>query len=398
MALLGTFVLLVNALLPAIYRVLHESKVGTKPDWGAAYETNQYVWWVLMPIFCGLIFFVPWTRAGVGQLCSQRRWLPLGFFSLWLVGTVVHLYCLGYVYDFALRPELLAPAVWALCWALYLKLEELQPDWKQVWAYGLWVSSALATLLATPQPRKVVFLVLTTLNTVLFVSIFVRTRARLVLHLAMISMAALLAGLPGNAGRVLVSESNQATWVAGVAAIYFLACSALSRRPHLGILGGLVAGISIGVWAPQPAAIHWATEIGLVFLLLHSVRWVDSHEHGAALVRWFAALVWVTHSIAWTHWYNAGWGPCLVALPVLSACSVLRWRRGNWQPVIVPVASLLVLLSAPGHSATVQLQSTPTGLVAVLGSFLLFGLGTLGAITKHRWASGKAQSAEYPKA
>jgi len=30
-------------------------------------------------------------------------------------------------------------------------------------------------------------------------------------------------------------------------------------------------------------------------------------------------------------------------------------------------------------------KSAPMGLLAVVGSFMLFGLGTLAAITKHKW-------------
>jgi hypothetical protein len=112
-ALIGIGVLVVNAALPAVYRVLHESKFGTKPDWGAAYETNQYVWWLLVPGLCALGAAIPWSRVA-GELWPQRRWLPPGLFSLWLVGTGVHLYCLDYVYDFSLRPDLLAPAAWML--------------------------------------------------------------------------------------------------------------------------------------------------------------------------------------------------------------------------------------------------------------------------------------------
>lgn len=48
---IGTLFLAVNAILPAVYRVLHQSKIGTLPDFGAAYETNQYVWWLLLPHF-----------------------------------------------------------------------------------------------------------------------------------------------------------------------------------------------------------------------------------------------------------------------------------------------------------------------------------------------------------
>ena len=91
LAWIGILVLGVNAVLPAVYRVLHESKFGTKPDWGAAYETNQYVWWLLVPILCALIAVVPWSRSRAGELWPQRHWLPLGLCCLWLVGTGVHL-------------------------------------------------------------------------------------------------------------------------------------------------------------------------------------------------------------------------------------------------------------------------------------------------------------------
>src|SRR5215204_633256 len=40
----GLLILLVNVVLPIVYRTLHESKVGTRPNWGAAYYTNQFAW------------------------------------------------------------------------------------------------------------------------------------------------------------------------------------------------------------------------------------------------------------------------------------------------------------------------------------------------------------------
>src|SRR5207245_2680859 len=36
----GVVLLLANIALPIVFRALHEHKVGTKPTWGAAYETN----------------------------------------------------------------------------------------------------------------------------------------------------------------------------------------------------------------------------------------------------------------------------------------------------------------------------------------------------------------------
>lgn len=387
LAWLGTFVLVMNAALPIVYRVLHESKFGTKPDWGAAYETNQYTWWVLLPLLCALICLVPSSRAGVGHLWPQRRWLPMGLFSLWLVGTGVHLYCLGYVYDFSLRPELPAPAIWTLAWVLYLKLDQVLPSLKQSRKDALWVLPVLATLFATPQPEKAVFLALTVLNASIFVSIYLRRRVPLALHLALISMAAVVGGLPAEWARALTPQFDRETCVAGAAVIYLLICTALSRDPKLGILGALAAAISVGIAAQHSDAVHWAVQIGLVFLLIHSLRWVDSEVQGASALRWLAALAWIAHSVVWTHVYNAGWRVGLIAVAVLAAWFIFRCIRGKWGSLAILLASSAVMLSAPSHAAVVQLQSTPAGLLAVIASFVLFGLGTLGAVTKHRWSA-----------
>jgi hypothetical protein len=387
LAWIGASIIAVNAALPIVYRVLHESKFGTKPDWGAAYETNQYIWWLLVPILCGLMSLVPWPRLSKAQLSSHLLWFPLGVLSLWLVGTGVHLYCLGYVYDFALRPELLAPTAWILLWVLCSKIDQLEPGLKERWKSCFWILPMLATLLATPQPEKIVFLALTGLNISIFVSIFWRRRVALALHLALISIAAGIAGLPEEWGRAFPAQFNRDTCIAGAAVIYFLICTTLSRNPKLGTLGGLVAAISLGMWSREPSSVHWAVQIGFAFLLIHSLRWVDSEEPGAALLRWLAALAWLAHSIAWTHFYSGGWRAWLIAIPVLAAWFVFKWLRGTWSLFVVPAAALLVVLSAPGDVAAVHLESTPGGLLAVIGSFLLFGLGTLGAITKHRWSS-----------
>jgi hypothetical protein len=74
-------------------------------------------------------------------------------------------------------------------------------------------------------------------------------------------------------------------------------------------------------------------------------------------------------------------------LPVLGIYLAVRWLRGQWASAVIPLASSLVLLSPASHSAAAHLKSVPPGLLAVLGSFALFGLGTLAAITKHRWVS-----------
>jgi hypothetical protein len=304
---------------------------------------------------------------------------------LWLVGTGVHLYCLGYVYDFRLRPELLAPAAWTLTWVFSLQMDQVVPGLKESRKNGLWVLPLFATLLATPQPQKIVFLALTALNVAIFVSIYWRRRVPMALHLALISLAAVIGGLPEEWAYALTTQFNRGTCIAGGAVIYLLICTSLSRDPRLGLLGGFLAAIAVGMW--PPSGIHWAVQTGLAFLLIHSLRWVDSEQRGATLLRWLGALVWIAHSLAWTHLYSVGWRACLIAVPVLTAWFVFRWLRGTWGPLAILLGSLLVMLSAPGHVAAIHLQSAPAGLLAVIGSFVLFGLGTLGAITKHRWSS-----------
>ncbi len=71
---------------------------------------------------------------------------------------------------------------------------------------------------------------------------------------------------------------------------------------------------------------------------------------------------------------------------VLPAIGLQSNKTVTWHPIPdVPAAAVLAMLSGPTGSTTGGLHSVPAGLLAVIGSFLLFGLGTLAALTKHRW-------------
>lgn len=381
--LAGSAILVVNAALPVVYRVLHETTMGKHPDFGNGFETNQYVWWLVIPALCALSNLVR-IRPDIHEFWPHRRWLPLAFFSLWLVGTGVHLYCLDYVYEFDLRPDLTAPAVWALCWSLYLGAGRALPDLSLAWKRTLLVPPLVATLIATSQPGNAVFLTLTALNVAIYAFIGFRERASFVFHCGLVSVVALVAGLPGEWWQNLVPHFSREKFIAFAVILYGLVRIALTRNPKAGFLGSLMGATAVALWNPE--ALHWALQVGLVFLLLHSLRWDDSKEQGTAAVRWCAALAWVGHSVFWSHFDGGGWSVCAPAVPVLAVCVIIRRLQGQWLQVPVPLASVAVLLSAPGHSAATHLHSAPAGLLAVAGSFALFGLGTLGALTKHRWA------------
>ena len=246
----------------------------------------------------------------------------------------------------------------------------------------------VATLLATSQPQKTVFLTLTVLNMVIYGWMYSRKHVLLALHLVLVSIVALVGGLPDSWGHSLSAQFDRQNLIAGAVATYVLVFISMLRNPKLGLLGALVAGGLVGAWGQHnPDGPHWAVQAGLVFLLLHSLRWVDSVEPGADLLRWLTALAWVADSLTWVHLQGAGWRASAVAVAVLCILLARRLWRPNWGPVVVLVAALLVLIVAPVHLAVIQVKSAPAGLLAVIGSFALFALGTLGAITKHHWGT-----------
>jgi hypothetical protein len=389
----GMVLLVVNAALPAIYRVLHESKFGTKPDWGAAFETNQYAWWVLLPALCALSQLVPLSRRP-GAQWPERGWLPMGLFGLWLLGTGVHLYCLGYVYDFSLRKDLIAPTVWVLLWALAIRTAQFVPDLNRVWRGALMGLPLVATLLAGDQPGKEVFLILTVVNVAAYGYLYYRREGVIALHLLLLSLVALIGGMPEEWGRRLATEFSREGFIAGAGALYVLVCVAWSRNAKLGFFGGLIAAMGTGVAVNGPDAPYWAVDIGLTFFLLHSLRWNDTTEAGAKAVRWMTALAWLGHSILWMQMRDASGKACLVAVIVLACFFAYRLLQGRWGHIVIAAAAGLVLLASPVRYGAGQLNAAPAGVLALMGSFLLFGLGTLAAITKGHWAHGakKAES------
>jgi len=137
--------------------------------------------------------------------------------------------------------------------------------------------------------------------------------------------------------------------------------------------------------AGHPDVLHWAAQAGLVYFLLHSLRWRDWEHHGAAVIRIGMALAWVGHTLAWAHDGVAFGQPFAVAAGV----GLVWWCRGmvfqSWQPLVIPIAAGLVAVCHPLNLAVVQAQTTPVGVLAVVGSFALFAIGTAAALTKHRW-------------
>jgi len=386
---IGGLVLTVNMILPVIYRMLHEHKVGTKLAAGAAYQMNEYAWLLMLPMLCALVLFVP-GKPPASNPGEERRWLPLGFFFLWLLGTSVHQYCLGYVYDFNLRHELLAPAIWVLLWTSYSQMQLWLPPFPSRWKRALLVLPLGAAFLGTAPQTNRVFLTLIVLNAIMYGRHYLCDRTqRLTLHLFLISLVALAGGFPVHWGQEILPEFSRWKYVGFAVMTYLLAWAKFSRNPKFGVFGGLISVMGVLVLLGDRAdSVNWAVQAGLAFLLMHSLRWVDSAHVGASALRMLASGVWAAHALFWMQAGGMAWMSCTVAAVVMSAYLLARWANANWPPIAIPVAGVLVILSGPANFASGKLQEASVGLLAIGASFVLFAFGTALALTKHRWHKG----------
>lgn len=383
---IGLILLAINIGLLAAYRIVGETKMGWKPDSGRDFEINQLTWLVILPAALALANFLPHARE-TGSLEPQRRWLPAGFFSLWVIATGVHLYCLNYVYNFAFQLEMIAPAVWMLGWTAYRRAPEFLGADSGALRQLLAAASLLTPLVAISESGTKIFFALTLLNVAIYGVMCLRKRDNyFARNLLFTSVVMLICGLPDEWIRFLTPTLERAHYVWAGIAVYLMFYIVLSRSPKTAILGSVLTAILVGTaFQRYDAAVYWAVQSGLVFLLLHSLRWIDAEHEGARTVRMLAAILWAMHSIVWVRADTAMWMPCIPGGIVLAAYLITQLLRGRWDLFILPAASIVTVLSGPGNALVLFLQTAPSGLLAVIGSFLLFAFGTAAALTKHRW-------------
>jgi hypothetical protein len=322
----------------------------------------------------------------MGSLTPQRRWLPFGLFSLWVLATGVHLYCLNYVYNFAFRIEMLAPVFWMLAWTAYRRVPDAFAWRNKTARLALMIAPLAVSFLAASEGGNHIFFGLTLLNVVIYAAMCVRDRQSFAWHLLFASVVLLACGLPGEWIRVLTPVMDRPHYIAACVAIYLLMYNVMSRNPKIGFLGAILLTLVVAVlFSAHPGAGHWAVQAGLVFLLLHSLGWADEEHQGARATRIITATLWVAHAVIWVRSDTAMWAPCVPGGLVFAGYLVTQLLQGGRGHLVLPAAAILVVLSGPGNYLVETLQYAPAGLLAVVGSFLLFALGTAAALTKHRW-------------
>ncbi len=157
------------------------------------------------------------------------------------------------------------------------------------------------------------------------------------------------------------------------------------RDPRIAILGALsLIGLGLGFAASFS---HCVIQVALVSLLAHSLHWDDPAHKGAAILRFLAAGLWAWVSCSWL--LNAAHPERLLidcsagALLAIYLLRTIVFR--SWKRLIIPIVASLVLLSEPGTILGRWLNRETPGMLAVVGSFLLFALGSIAAFSKPKW-------------
>ncbi len=252
----------------------------------------------------------------------------------------------------------------------------------------------LIVLAAAWTGRWTMCLALAVLNALACGAIALFRRDRLARHLC--TLSALLAFVflshhsvsmlqPASVGGNL--ELVQALLGGGL--LYIVGWAALSARPKLGIAGGICLTLGLARLLPETTtALNLAVQAGLIFMLLHSFRWKTPGSPDAATARILCGLYWLAHTIGWVAAEPSGAIPTTLACgaSVLGLYACARVLLGKWGPPVIAYSAVAVVCCGPLYLGGHSLLRAPDGLLTLLGSFALFGLGTLVAFLKVRVA------------
>jgi hypothetical protein len=226
-------------------------------------------------------------------------------------------------------------------------------------------------------------------NLVLYAAIAFRERPNQVAqHLTVLSAAAALVEVPGAVWHGYWAASNPGAWMFCWAAAYALFAALISRNPKLGVAGAICAGFAAALlFRNFDATAPIALQVAFGFLLLHSIAWHDADERGAATARIMAAAGWVIHSLWWAHSQElfSFVVPATVSAAIACGCFALILLGKIPAPRVLLIAAAVVLISTPANLSLEKARTASPGVMFVVGSFVLFAVGTVFALGKHRW-------------
>ncbi len=385
--LLGALVLAGNVALPLIFRPRMEKDVA---DWQ---EENLVLWYVILPLLAAGANLLgrPTRYAGLNP---ERHWLPLFIYGLWVGGTAVHVWSVAHICDLPLELHHLAPLACVIAWTLWNRLSDFRLNPAPTWQRAMLALTIAAPLLAFSQ--SYLFTLLIGVTHLAYAFLWLRTGdtwplRSTIKHLALASLALIVAGIPEDWGRAILPALNRPRCITLACSFFVLLHALRSRRPELGLAGALALWIGLMLNAGlYPLSLHAIAQVSLVFLLLHSLRWSADNQSTTNAIRWFVSMVWALDACVWTRelrWDGTLFVSCAAVL-VLIAWMLAWWVRRQRSSVALPVAATVVLLAGPGNWLS---RHGSDGLLALIGSLLLFAIGVVVAWTRYRWEDDKAE-------
>ncbi len=372
--LLGLIVCL-NGGIPLFFRETIES--GGSDAWEGPYRLG---WLLILPFLQALALLIP-KSTEANHLPQSRPWLPFLFYTLWLAGTAVHLWCMGYVADRDFRFYLLTPLLWSFCWVVHCRIHDFGPRRSALFSTVALSAPVVALLPAAAAPDSRLFFVLASVNAVAFLWMRATRRTPGVGHLFLISFCMAIASLPVEWGTLYVPDFTRARCVAISMVAYALVRSAISARPGVGVCGAVMAGVvPVQLW---PAlSTHVSVQVGLAFLLLHSLRW-DGNREGERL-RIVTAATWIVHAFGWTYAGGtiSGWTVSSAAVILLIIQVFFLYLGQGLRSRLIAIAAIVVLCAWPINRLVRLLETAPSGLLGVVASFVLLAAGTWLALAR----------------
>ncbi len=397
----GAILLAINLALPIVTRLLHKNS--NLDIWDSRRGIlDNFEWFAIAPLAVLLVYFLPIspsisTNARTKIAFFTGRYFPLLTFTLWVAGTVAHLYCIGYVYGSAWRVSLLLPSLWVAAWIL----------WKRRFAFVFpsedlraltekWLLCLPVIILAVAMLErdwKICFS-LSVMNLLAYAALTARNRSdQWAFHLLLVSTALVVASVPQTWVQMFNAEISRRQLVSIGFFGYLLVLAVFSRHPKAGIFGALIAPVFVQTLFSNiiHGQAHFLAQIAIVFVLVHSLRWNDCEHAGANIVRNMAVFFWIAQSFWWLSDdpANAGLTTFILALLLIAVYFVARFVSGFWGPRILPYSAIAVAGLTPLHNGSQFIRHAPAGILFLIISFGLFAIGTWAALRKTRHNSEK---------
>jgi hypothetical protein len=383
----GAIIAVVNGALPLLFKSMQETG-NAAMTLDVQEAAIKLALTGILPMLAVLAVFLPQSNQA-GDLPPQKRWLPLLVHFLWITATGVHFYSIQYVYRTPFQVSFFAPTVWVLVWVLAYRMRD------SLSTVGVGIQNALLILpaiIALPMVwpgRTELNGYLLFCNFVLYALVYFRERAsRVALQLALFSLAAVIAEAPKEFWETVWARFNTGSWVLICITVYAVLAAMVSRDPRLGLLGAVCAGwAAVLLFRRSDVVVPIALQVGFGFALLHSIGWKDAEHRGAQATRAITAVWWALHSLSWVQ-SNSRLSflvPTTVAAVVVAGYFAFGLLGNIWASRMILLASTIVLISTPVNYFIEKIKTASPGILAVIGSFVLFAVGTWFALSKSKW-------------